>query len=353
MNIQSVLSHHLNTAMYHAGADANTDPVIKQSSKPQFGDYQANGVMGVAKKLGLNPREFAQNIVNFLNQDKQFSTIVTKLEIAGPGFINIFLNDEFLAKSAQNARTDNTLGIHSDHTQTVVVDYSAPNIAKEMHIGHLRSTIIGDSVVRVLEFLGDTVIRANHVGDWGTQFGMLIAYLEKMQNENASDLDLSDLEEFYRRAKETYDNDESFAEKSRLYVVRLQSGDEYCVSMWKKLVAITMNQNQASYERLGVTLTNKDIMGESFYNPMLADIVENLKNQGLAVEDDGAYVVYLSEFKNKDGNPLGVIIQKKDGGYLYTTTDIAAAKYRYETLRADRAIVYSDTRQRRSIATPL
>ncbi|TWV80541.1 arginine--tRNA ligase [Moraxella sp. VT-16-12] len=350
MNIQALLSNHIKTAMIHAGADTNTDPIIKQSSKPQFGDYQANGVMGVAKKLGQNPRAFAQAVIDELNHSQVLNGIAEKLEIAGPGFINIFLDNTFLSQSAQFARTTDKLGIHSDHTQTVVVDYSSPNVAKEMHVGHLRSTIIGDSTVRVLEFLGDHVIRANHVGDWGTQFGMLIAYLEKMQNENASDLDLSDLEEFYRAAKETYDNDDAFAEKSRLYVVRLQSGDEYCLSMWQKLVAITMTQNQVSYERLGVTLTDKDIMGESLYNPMLADIVESLKKQGLAVEDDGAYVVYLSEFKNKDGKPLGVIVQKKDGGYLYTTTDIAAAKYRHEILHADRAIVYSDTRQSQHMA---
>ncbi|UNU72971.1 arginine--tRNA ligase [Moraxella nasovis] len=300
--------------------------------------------------MGVNPREFARKVLDNLSQSGELDGIAERFEIAGPGFINIFLDKDFLAKEVENARTDPHLGIHSDHTETVVVDYSSPNVAKEMHVGHLRSTIIGDSSVRVMEFLGDTVIRANHVGDWGTQFGMLIAYLEKMQNENASDLELSDLEAFYRAAKETYDNDEEFAKKARSYVVRLQSGDEYCVNMWQKLVAITMQQNQASYDRLGVSLSDKDIMGESLYNPMLPDIVESLKEQGIAVENDGAQVVYLDEFKNKEGDPLGIIIQKKDGGYLYTTTDIAAAKYRHETLHADRAIVYSDTRQSQHMA---
>lgn len=350
MTIQSLLHTHLQTAMINAGADKDTDPVIKQSGKPQFGDYQANGVMSVAKKLGTNPREFAQKVLDELANSQALDGIAEKLEIAGPGFINIFLDKEFLAKSAHTARTSDRLGITSDHTETVVIDYSSPNVAKEMHVGHLRSTIIGDSSVRVLEFLGDTVIRANHVGDWGTQFGMLIAYLEKMQSENASDMELSDLEAFYRDAKATYDNDEAFAEKARGYVVKLQSGDEYCLAMWQKLVAITMSQNQASYERLNVTLTDKDIMGESLYNPMLPDIVKTLKDKGIAVEDDGATVVYLPEFKNKEGEPLGIIIQKKDGGFLYTTTDIAAASYRYHTLHADRAIVYSDTRQAQHMA---
>ena len=350
MTIQSLLHTHLQTAMINAGADKDTDPVIKQSGKPQFGDYQANGVMSKTKKLGTNPREFAQKVLDELTNSQALGGIAEKLEIAGPGFINIFLDKEFLAKSAHTARTSDRLGITSDHTETVVIDYSSPNVAKEMHVGHLRSTIIGDSSVRVLEFLGDTVIRANHVGDWGTQFGMLIAYLEKMQNENASDMELSDLEAFYRDAKANYDSDTDFAEKARGYVVKLQSGDEYCLAMWQKLVAITMSQNQVSYERLNVTLTDKDIMGESLYNPMLPNIVKTLKEKGIAVEDDGATVVYLPEFKNKEGEPLGIIIQKKDGGFLYTTTDIAAASYRYHTLHADRAIVYSDTRQAQHMA---
>lgn len=327
--------------MIVAGAEQNVEPLVRQSGKVQFGDYQANGIMGAAKKLGLNPREFAQKVVD--NVD--LNGIAEKLEIAGPGFINIFLAPTWLAKQTENAFSGDKLGINLNQAQTVVVDYSSPNVAKEMHVGHLRSTIIGDSVVRVLEFLGNKVIRANHVGDWGTQFGMLIAYLEKMENEHASEMELSDLEAFYRTAKEHYDSDEVFAEKARNYVVKLQSGDDYCRTMWKKLVNITMQQNQHNYNRLNVTLTENDVMGESLYNPMLPEIVADLKAQGLAVEDDGALVVFLDEFKNKDGNPMGVIVQKKDGGFLYTTTDIAAAKYRFETLKADRALVFSDTRQ--------
>ncbi|MCT8775545.1 arginine--tRNA ligase [Glaesserella parasuis] len=341
MNIQHILSEKIKQAMIVAGAEQNVEPLVRQSGKVQFGDYQANGIMGAAKKLGLNPREFAQKVVD--NVD--LNGIAEKLEIAGPGFINIFLAPTWLAQQTENAFSGDKLGINLNQAQTVVVDYSSPNVAKEMHVGHLRSTIIGDSVVRALEFLGNKVIRANHVGDWGTQFGMLIAYLEKMENEHASEMELSDLEAFYRAAKEHYDSDEVFAEKARNYVVKLQSGDDYCRTMWKKLVNITMQQNQHNYNRLNVTLTENDVMGESLYNPMLPEIVADLKAQGLAVEDDGALVVFLDEFKNKDGNPMGVIVQKKDGGFLYTTTDIAAAKYRYETLKADRALVFSDTRQ--------
>ena len=341
MNIQSILSEKIKQAMLAAGADSQCEALVRQSGKVQFGDYQANGIMPAAKKLGLNPREFAQKVL----EKAKLEDIAEKTEIAGPGFINIFLKNAWLAENINNAVKDPKLGIHNHDKQTVVADYSSPNVAKEMHVGHLRSTIIGDAVVRTLEFLGNHVIRANHVGDWGTQFGMLIAYLEKMENEHASEMELSDLEAFYRAAKKHYDEDPVFAEKARNYVVKLQSGDEYCRTMWKKLVHITMQQNQCNYDRLNVTLTDKDVMGESLYNPMLPGIVEDLKKQGLAVEDDGALVVYLDEFKNKDGDPMGVIVQKKDGGFLYTTTDIAAAKYRYETLKADRALVFSDTRQ--------
>ncbi len=341
MNIQSILSDKIKQAMIAAGANEQCDALIRQSAKPQFGDYQANGIMAAAKKLGLNPREFAQKVLDHAD----LSDVAEKTEIAGPGFINIFLNPTWLANNVSAALKDQNLGVSANEKQTIVIDYSSPNVAKEMHVGHLRSTIIGDAVVRTLEFLGHNVIRANHVGDWGTQFGMLIAYLEKMENEHASEMELQDLEAFYREAKKHYDEDEAFAEKARNYVVKLQGGDEYCRTMWKKLVDITMQQNQRNYDRLNVTLTEKDVMGESLYNPMLPAIVEDLKKQGLAVEDEGALVVYLDEFKNKEGEPMGVIVQKKDGGFLYTTTDIAAAKYRYETLKADRALVFSDTRQ--------
>ena len=341
MNIQQILSDKIKQAMIASGADSNVEPLVRQSGKPEFGDYQANGAMGAAKKLGMNPREFAQKIL----ENADLNGIADKLEIAGPGFINIFLNPEWLAENTNSTLQAVNFGIKTANPQTIVIDYSSPNVAKEMHVGHLRSTIIGDAVVRTLAFLGNNVIRANHVGDWGTQFGMLIAYLEKMENEHASEMELRDLETFYRAAKEHYDSDEAFAEKARNYVVKLQSGDEYCLTMWKKLVDITMHHNQENYNRLNVTLTEKDVMGESLYNPMLPEIVADLKAKGLAVEDDGALVVFLEEFKNKDGDPMGVIVQKKDGGFLYTTTDIAAAKYRYETLKADRALVFSDSRQ--------
>ncbi|NUL39153.1 arginine--tRNA ligase [Kosakonia sacchari] len=341
MNIQALLSEKVSQAMIAAGAPADCEAQVRQSAKIQFGDYQANGVMAVAKKLGMAPRQLAEQVLSHLSLDG----IANKVEIAGPGFINIFLAPEFLASQVDAALKSARLGVTTPQPQTVVIDYSAPNVAKEMHVGHLRSTIIGDASVRTLEFLGHNVIRANHVGDWGTQFGMLIAYLELQQQENAGEMALADLEGFYREAKKHYDEDAEFAERARAYVVKLQGGDEYCREMWRKLVDITMSQNQKTYERLNVTLTRKDVMGESLYNPMLPGIVADLKAKGLAVESEGATVVFLDEYKNKEGEPMGVIIQKKDGGYLYTTTDIACAKYRYETLHADRVLYYIDSRQ--------
>ncbi|WAH52438.1 arginine--tRNA ligase [Pseudescherichia vulneris] len=341
MNIQALLSEKVSQALIAAGAPADCEPQVRQSAKVQFGDYQANGVMAVAKKLGMPPRQVAEQVLTHLD----LNGIASKVEIAGPGFINIFLDPAFLAEHVNQALTSDRLGLSRPEPQTIVVDYSAPNVAKEMHVGHLRSTIIGDASVRTLELLGHKVIRANHVGDWGTQFGMLIAFLELKQQENAGEMALADLEAFYREAKKHYDEDEAFAERARGYVVKLQGGDEYCRQMWRKLVDITMAQNQTNYDRLNVTLTSKDVMGESLYNPMLPGIVADLKAKGLAVESEGATVVFLDEYKNKEGEPMGVIIQKKDGGYLYTTTDIACAKYRFETLHADRVLYYIDSRQ--------
>ncbi|MUK60552.1 arginine--tRNA ligase [Aliivibrio fischeri] len=342
MNIQSLINDKVSQALEAAGAPAGSPAAVRQSAKAQFGDYQANGVMGVAKRLGTNPREFAQKVLDVLDLDG----IASKTEIAGPGFINIFLSEEFLAKQAEAALADERLGVAKEEQQNIVADYSAPNVAKEMHVGHLRSTIIGDAVVRTLEFLGHNVTRANHIGDWGTQFGMLIANLERIQKEKGEvSMELSDLEGFYRESKKLYDEDEEFAVTARGYVVKLQGGNEFCAEMWKKLVDVTMVQNQRNYDRLNVSLTRDNVMGESMYNSMLAPIVADLQKQGLAVESEGAQVVFLDEYKNKDGEPMGVIVQKRDGGFLYTTTDIACAKYRYEELNADRVLYFIDSRQ--------
>ena len=341
MNIQAILSDKIQQALISAGAPLDCDAIVKQSAKAQFGDYQANGVTAAAKKMGMPPRQLAEKVIELLDLDG----IADKTEIAGPGFINIFLSPAWLTAQLETALADDKLGLTPVKPMTIAIDYSAPNVAKQMHVGHLRSTIIGDAAARTQEYLGHKVIRCNHVGDWGTQFGMLIAYLEKMQNEDAGDMALADLEAFYREAKKHYDEDEVFAERARGYVVKLQGGDDYCRTMWRKLVDITMQQNQETYNRLNVTLTEDDVMGESLYNDMLPGIVSDLMNRGIAEESEGAIVVYLDEFKNKEGEPMGVIIRKKDGGYLYTTTDIACAKYRHDVLHADRVLYYIDSRQ--------
>ncbi|HHG9209295.1 TPA: arginine--tRNA ligase [Morganella morganii] len=341
MNIQAILSDKIQQALISAGAPLDCDAIVKQSAKAQFGDYQANGVMAAAKKMGMPPRQLAEKVIELLDLDG----IAEKTEIVGPGFINIFLSPDWLTTQLETALADDKLGLTPVEPMTIAIDYSAPNVAKQMHVGHLRSTIIGDAAARTQEYLGHKVIRCNHVGDWGTQFGMLIAYLEKMQNEDAGDMALADLEAFYREAKKHYDEDEVFAERARGYVVKLQGGDEYCRTMWRKLVDITMQQNQETYNRLNVTLTEDDVMGESLYNDMLPGIVSDLLNRRIAEESEGAIVVYLDEFKNKEGEPMGVIIRKKDGGYLYTTTDIACAKYRHDVLHADRVLYYIDSRQ--------
>lgn len=343
LNIQSILSNHAKEALFQLSQIDDWDPQIRVSTKPQFGQYQINGVMSIAKKTGKMPRELAEQLINKLENITK--DMIENLEVAGPGFINITLKPEWLATKISEVISSPNLGVSPVIPETVVVDYSAPNVAKEMHVGHLRTTIIGDAVVRTLSFLGHNVIRANHIGDWGTQFGMLIAYLEKMQNEHATDMALTDLEAFYRDAKKTYDEDESFAIKARDYVVKLQSGDAYCLEMWQKLVKLTMAQNFLVYERLNVTLSENDTMGESLYNDMLLEIVTDLKNRGIAVESEGATVVYLDEYRNKNGDPMGVVIQKSGGGFLYTTTDIASAKYRVEKLKANRALYYVDSRQ--------
>ncbi|WP_319782669.1 arginine--tRNA ligase [Oceanisphaera sp. IT1-181] len=317
---------------------------VDRTKDKSHGDLATNLALLLAKPAGQNPRVLAQLLMDNLPA----SELVAKTELAGPGFINFFLDGAWLGRQIDAMVADDRANIPvAEHTQTVVVDYSAPNVAKEMHVGHLRSSVIGDAVVRTLEFLGHKVIRANHIGDWGTQFGMLIAHLEELEKENpdVADSGLADLEQFYRESKQKYDADPVFAERARNYVVKLQGGDTYCLAMWQKLVNITLHHNQEIYARLNVSLTPEHVMGESMYNPMLAGIVEDLQAKGLAVESEGAIVVYLDEYKNKDGDPMGVIVRKRDGGFLYTTTDIACAKYRYEQLHADRVLYFIDSRQ--------
>ncbi|MBX4181235.1 arginine--tRNA ligase [Sodalis sp. CWE] len=349
MNIHMFLSKRLNQALMMAGVSSVYKIQVHQSSKVQFGDYQVNGIIAIAKRIGIPSYQLAENIAKLIN----LKGIARKIDIAEPGFINIFLEPSWLESCLTLALFSPRLDIAKMTPKTIVIDYSSPNIAKEMHVGHMRSTIIGDATARVLSFLGHNVIRANHIGDWGMQFGMLIAYLEKAKiNYNNNDkksndieIQLSNLESFYCAAKRYYDENPNFAKRVRDCVVKLQQGDKYCRRIWQKLVNITISQNQKIYDRLNVKLTNNDIMGESLYNKMLPSVVADLKSKGLAIESEGATVVYLDEFKSKEGKPKKIIIQKKDGAYLYTTIDIACVKYRCETLKADRIIYCIDSRQ--------
>jgi arginyl-tRNA synthetase len=341
-SIKVILSEHFQRAMLAAGIPAECGPHIAPSKKAGFGDYQANGAMGAAKKMGKNPREVAQLIIDQLD----IVSIAEKTEIAGPGFINIHLCNTWLAQQLVAFRNNPTDAFKTPQPQTIVVDYSAPNLAKEMHVGHLRSTIIGDALVRLLELQGHSVIRQNHVGDWGTQFGMLLVELEShLQGGEQADLALNDLEIFYQQSKKHFDESEAFANKARDYVVKLQSGDTAMLKLWNAFRDTSLAHSQEIYNKLNVTLAPKDVRGESAYNDDLSVLVTELKDKNLAVESQGATVVFLDELADKEGNPSPVIIQKQGGGYLYATSDLAALRYRTNTLKADRLLYFIDARQ--------
>ena len=343
MNISNILNEKVSAAMVAAGLPEGTNPAISLSNRANFGDYQANGVMGAAKKLKTNPRELATKVVEALD----LTGIAEKVELAGPGFINIHLDKNWLATQLNLISNDQHLGVNqSVAPQNVVVDYSAPNLAKEMHVGHLRSTIIGDAVVRALEFRGEHVIRQNHMGDWGTQFGMLLAHLsDKLASNEVAETALADLENFYREAKIRFDNEEGFADRARDYVVKLQSGEAQCAVLWQQFIDISIAHSEEIYQKLNVTLTRDDIMGESAYNDDLSNVIDELMAQKIAVEDQGAKVVFINEMANKDGDPSVFIVQKSGGGYLYATTDLSACRYRSGELKADRIIIFTDARQ--------
>jgi arginyl-tRNA synthetase len=341
MNIRDLLNQRVLQAMQTCGIPAECPALIAPGKKAGFGDYQANCAMGAAKQMGKNPRELAAAIVAALD----LKGIASKVEIAGPGFINIDLAPEWLGESLATAQTDSRLDIpQTSNPQTVVIDYSGPNLAKEMHVGHLRSTIIGDALARLLEFQGHNVIRQNHVGDWGTQFGMLIAELEEQLAQN-QDLNLKDLQSFYKQSKKHFDDDETFRQKSRDYVVKLQSGDDKMLKLWQQFKILSLAHSKEIYQKLNVTLQDSDVRGESFYNDDLAPLVQELQDMGLAVESNEAIVVFLPEIPGKDDEPSAAIVKKQGGGFLYATTDLAAIRYRTKTLKADRIMYFIDARQ--------
>ncbi len=321
---------------------ADKDPLVASTSNPKFGDYQSNVALSLAKPLKQNPRAIAQLIIDHLQIEDMCETPT----IAGPGFINFMLKSDYVGNLLQEIQPDERLGIAQvESADKVIVDFSSPNIAKEMHVGHLRSTIIGDAIARILEFRGYDVLRLNHVGDWGTQFGMLIAYLREAYPKaltTADALDIGDLVSLYKKAKVRFDEDEEFKQTARQEVVNLQAGAEDSLHAWKLLCDQSRREFQVIYDLLDIKL---DERGESFYNPFLGDIVSELKETGLLEKSEGAMCVFLDGFTNKDGDPLPLIVQKSDGGFNYATTDLAAIKYRVKEDKATRIIYVTDSGQ--------
>lgn len=340
---------------------AECDPILALAKNPSFGDYQSNAMMGMAKRLGKNPRELAGAVEQALQGHPQFASLLEKVEIAGPGFLNLYLCSSALIERICRGDLASPRPLPEEQRQTVVVDYSSPNIAKEMHVGHIRSTILGDAIARVLEFLGHRVIRQNHLGDWGTQFGMLVAYFRRFP-EKLESAGLSDVEENYRQANELFKSDAEFEAAARQAVVSLHHGDPEALALWERIVSLSKRHLHANYEKLGVGLGPEHDKGESFYNPMLQDVVDQLKREhglpGGRAEvrvDDGAVCVYMSDengqplYKNKEDEPLPFLIQKSDGAFLYATTDLAALRYRVKELGADWIIIVTDNRQAQQI----
>jgi arginyl-tRNA synthetase len=334
---QQVLASRVQDALGAAfGSDyASADPLIRPS---QFADYQSNAALPLAKRLKRKPRDVADEIVAHLD----LTGIADEApSVSGPGFINLTLNNNWIAGQATELLNDPRLGVPAaDSPETVVVEYSSPNVAKEMHTGHLRTTIVGDALARILEFAGHQVIRDNHLGDWGTPFGMLIEHLIDV-GEDSPDAQLlrTDPNTFYQAARVKFDTDKDFAERARRRVVLLQSGtDPGTQRLWNELVELSRQYLRDMYARLQVTLTDDDIRGESFYNDMLRGVADDLEAEGLATISDGALCVFPAGFTGRDGSPLPVIIRKSDGGWNYSTTDLATVRYRVDKINADRTI---------------
>jgi arginyl-tRNA synthetase len=345
-SVQDTLRNRLQAALGAAFGDefSAIDPVLGVTTNPKFGDYQANVALPLAKRVGLPPREVAAKIVVTLCIDD----ICEVPEIAGPGFINLTLKPAFLEGQLKAIAADPRLGIPMvPQPQRVVVDYPSPNIAKEMHVGHLRPAVIGECLARVLEFLGHDVLRVSHVGDWGTPFGMLIAHLRSEYPtalDAGSDLSLGELSTFYREAKQRFDADEAFQDAARLAVVQLQAGDAETLKAWKIVCDLSKRSYRLIYDLMGVSPEICD-RGESFYNSMLPEVVSALDAAGLLVENQGAQCVFLEGYTNKAGEPLPMIVQKSDGGYNYATTDLAAIRYRIREDKADRLVYTTDVGQ--------
>lgn len=331
MHLKTLIAQRLEAAFAAAGAPG-APAIVGPATRPEFGDYQANGAMAAAKRLGIRPRDLAQRVIDAAD----FRGIAADCAVTGPGFISLRLDDALLAEAAAAPIEPSGAGCR------VVVDYSHPNLAKEMQVHHLRSTIIGDAVARILEALGFAVIRQNHVGDWGTGFGRLVAHLDDISEDSGQ---LADLERFYKEASARFQSDAEFAERARQVVVELQRGEPRTLARWRRYIDVSMAHCQEVYDALGVGLGPEHVRGESAYNDDLAGVVADLDAKGLVTESDGALCVFLDAFAGKDGAIVPVIVRKSDGAYLYHSTDLAALRYRVDTLRADRVLYIVDARQ--------
>ena len=346
-DLQTAIEERFRAALAKAFGDEHrdTDPLVRPSTDARFGDYQANVAMSLAKALKQKPRDVAERILAALDAQDLFE----RVEIAGPGFVNMTVSASALAERIAAMLADERLGMsRTDAPKKVVVDYSGPNVAKEMHVGHLRSTCIGDAIARVLRFIGHDVIGQNHLGDWGTQFGMLIQHLT--ETGGIERREIADLNAFYQEAKRRFDEDPDFADRARLRVVALQRGDEATLAAWRELVALSKRYFDTLYERLDIDRTLLEYRGESAYNDDLDAVIEELDEAGLLEESEGALVVFPDGFKGRDGEPLPMIVRKRDAGYLYATTDLAAARYRLRVLGAQWIIYVTDARQAQHFA---
>ncbi len=343
---QTTLRERFATALVATFGDevAGTDPLVRVSDRA---DYQANVAMSLAKRLKQPPRKVAEALVEKLDLDD----LAEEVTIAGPGFINVTLNKSFVGAKAGAQLADERVGVaKAAEPETIVIDYSAPNVAKEMHVGHIRTTVIGDALARLLSFRGHRVIRHNHIGDWGTPFGMLIEHLLDLGKGDDDDLAIHDLNAFYKEARAKFDGDEAFADRSRTRVVSLQAGDEATLTLWRRLVDASKKHFAKVYDALGVTLTEADIKGESSYNPQLAGVIEELEAKSLVEVNDGALCMFLDGFTGRDGSPLPLIVRKSDGGYGYAITDLAAIRHRTQDLGATRLLYVVGAPQQQHLA---
>ena len=342
MNIKSIIAKHIKQALTYKKIIISHDLMIFRVSDKKKWDYQVNGIIKIAKNLNTNPYSISQYVAFNINSYKY--NIYNKIEVSKLGFINIFINTDWIEKKILQITESFRLGVKKVKPQKIIIDYSSPNIAKEMHVGHLRSTILGDATARMMEFLGHTVIRINHIGDWGTHFGIVIAYLKK-KSIPYKEIDDIDLDQLYQHAKKQFDTDSKFSQMARKYVVKLQNQDQECIQIWKKIVKYTIVKNEKIYKKLNVTLRNEHIIGESFYKNMLPEIVSDLKDKKIAQKCNGALIVFLNEFKNRHNEPMGVLVKKDDNAFLYATIDLASLRYRCKTLHADQILYYIDSRQ--------